>query len=331
MKHGTPDDPARSAAPELRLLHSLQEYSACVQLQKDTWGRHFNEVVPATILKITNRVGGVVAGAFLGDRLVAFVYGITGLDRGRLAHWSHMLAVRPEYRDLGIGRQLKEFQRELLARRGVETILWSFDPLVARNAHLNLNRLGARVDEYVVDMYPATASDLHAFGTDRFIVAWPIAPGDGGAASASVYNAACETEDQPGRTRRQRGLQGPPVPADWAGASAATAPVATGAESPDFAPPLLRVEVPADIEAIAAASGADALAWRMATRRAFTVWLARGYTVAGFRREPDGACYYTLSAPVPPEPAPPGRSGRRSKAAKAPPSAHPPLPSRKES
>ncbi len=325
MTHGTPDDPARSAAPELRLLHSLQEYSACVQLQQDTWGRHFNEVVPATILKITNRVGGVVAGAFVGDRLVAFVYGITGLDRGRLAHWSHMLAVRPEYRDLGIGRQLKEFQRDLLARRGVETILWSYDPLVARNAHLNLNRLGARVDDYVVDMYPATASDLHSFGTDRFVVAWPIAQAGAAPAPAdapgSVYRAACEIEDHTGRARRPAGRAAPR--AGGARAEDPAVPLATGAEPPDFAPPHLRVQVPGDIEAIAAASATDALAWRMATRRAFTTWLARGYQVAGFRREPDGACYYTLSAPVP--------SGRRnaaagdsSKAAGSHPHAHPP-------
>ncbi|HEX9107498.1 MAG TPA: hypothetical protein VF832_09725, partial [Longimicrobiales bacterium] len=93
MHLGTPGPLAPSAAPELRLVHSLDEYTACVQLQKETWGAHFNEVVPATILKITNRVGGIVAGAFLEDRLVAFVYGITGLERGRLVHWSHMLAV----------------------------------------------------------------------------------------------------------------------------------------------------------------------------------------------------------------------------------------------
>ena len=329
--------PARAAAPELRLLHSQEEYAACVQLQKDTWGQHFNEVVPATILKITNRVGGIVAGAFHEGRLVAFVYGITGLDRERLAHWSHMLAVRPEFRDLGIGRRLKEFQRDLLARRGVETILWSYDPLVARNAHLNLNRLGAHVDEYVVDMYPATSSDLHAFGTDRFIVSWGIAapgdPGDVGDAlssrdagvgtasaarshgpsgraapdsaplfgPAAVYNSGCESGNQnDGRDRRADG----------------DAPLARGDEPVDFVPPRVRVEVPADIETIATRSPAGALAWRTSTRRAFNAWLGRGYAVSGFRREADGACYYTLTAPVPPDAAAP--SGGRARPAPRP-------------
>ncbi len=256
--------PAPSLDPELRLLHSLEEYTACVRLQKETWGRDFNEVVPATILKITNRVGGIVAGAFDGERLVAFVYGITGLERGRLVHWSHMLAVDVEYRDRGIGRKLKEFQRELLGRRGVETILWSYDPLVARNAHLNLNRLGARVDEYVVDMYPGKASDLHAFGTDRLIVAWPT-----------------------GRL---------PLPLPLP--SSEDSPLVTGSEPETFNPPAVRIAVPPDIEAIAAAAAGEALAWRTATRRAFTAWLGRGYTITGFRRDPAG-CYYTLSAPVP--------------------------------
>ncbi|HEX9108264.1 MAG TPA: hypothetical protein VF832_13570, partial [Longimicrobiales bacterium] len=190
-------------------------------------------------------------------------------------------------------RQLKEFQRDLLARRGVETILWSFDPLVARNAHLNLNRLRATVDEYVVDMYPATASDLHAFGTDRFIVAWDIAAvaaGNGHSPSpspapsppslspSSVYKAECEMGND--------------------------APLVDGSEPFDAGAPPARVaiEIPEDIEAVASASGEDALAWRTTTRRAFTTWLGRGYTVAAFCRDVRGHCWYTLEAPARPVP-----------------------------
>ena len=145
-------------APSLRLLDSESDYAACVRLQRLTWGVGFGEVVPASVLKITNRVGGIVAGAFAAGELLGFVYGITGLLRGRLVHWSHMLAVRPEARDQGIGLQLKHFQRDVLRGRGVGQVLWSFDPLVARNAHLNLVRLGVRVEEYVTDMYPASNS-----------------------------------------------------------------------------------------------------------------------------------------------------------------------------
>src|SRR5690606_28979184 len=123
------------------------------------------------------------------------VFGLTGLEHGRLVHWSHMLAVRPEWRDLGVGTRLKAYQREAVARLGVEVIYWSFDPLMARNAHLNLNRLGARVAEYVEDMYGATGSTLHAgLGTDRLVVVWPalgawpgsVAALGGGAVGESV-------------------------------------------------------------------------------------------------------------------------------------------------
>ncbi len=252
-------------SPSLRLLDSEADYAACVRLQRLTWGAGFGEVVPASVLKITNRVGGIVAGAFADADLLGFVYGITGLQRGRLVHWSHMLAVRPEARDHGIGLRLKHFQREVLRGRGVGEILWSFDPLVARNAHLNLVRLGVRVEEYVPDMYPASNSELHGFGTDRLVVAWEMgdaAPSDTGSTHA-----------------------------------VAGAPFVSGDEPADLAPPAVRIEIPPDIEAVAARSLEDALAWRAASRRAFADWLGRGYAVAGFQRDGAGRCSYLLTRP----------------------------------
>src|SRR5205085_3600896 len=136
-----------------------------------TWGESFAEAVPGSILKICQKVGGVAAGAFeVGgeERLLGFVFGLTGVRHGRLAHWSHMLAVLPEARDLGLGTRLKLYQRDLLLPLGVESVLWTFDPLEARNAHLNLNRLGAEVLEYVEDMYAGElGSELSkGIGTD---------------------------------------------------------------------------------------------------------------------------------------------------------------------
>ena len=99
-----------------------------------------------------------------------------------------MLAVRPEARDHGIGRRLKLYQRSLVAELGVTQILWTFDPLVSRNAHLNLNALGARVTDYVPDMYGAdTGSALHqGIGTDRFVVAWEVSGAAGQRAAGQV-------------------------------------------------------------------------------------------------------------------------------------------------
>jgi predicted GNAT superfamily acetyltransferase len=163
----------------IRHLHTGEEFDACVALQRAIWGAAFNEAVPRTILLIAGKLGGVVAGAFDesrdGSRMVGFVFGLTGLRDGRLAHWSDMLAVDPACRDQGIGRQLKAFQRDAVVALGVTDMYWTYDPLVARNAYFNLHRLGAEVVEYVTDMYGVTGSTLHGdVATDRFVVRWRL-------------------------------------------------------------------------------------------------------------------------------------------------------------
>lgn len=162
---------------QIRDFRTHADYAACVDLQRDTWGRDFNDVVPASIQQVSQKVGGVAAGAFDGNgRLMGFVYGLTGVKDGRIVHWSDMLAVRPEAQNAGLGRRLKEHQRQAVAKIGAELIYWTFDPLQARNAHLNFNVFGVHAVEYVRDMYGEnTGSDLHrGIGTDRLIVAWPV-------------------------------------------------------------------------------------------------------------------------------------------------------------
>ena len=108
---------------------------------------------------------------------MGFVFGLTGIKDDQLVNWSHMLAVRKDVRGQNVGWKLKLYQRELLLEREVEIVYWTYDPLVAKNAHINLNKLGAKIQEYVPDMYGEdTGSDLHrGLGMDRFIVAWPMA------------------------------------------------------------------------------------------------------------------------------------------------------------
>lgn len=176
--------------PTIRPLASESDYAACLALQHRTWGAGFSEAVPASILRVAQKVGGVAAGAFDAEGvMLGFVFGITGVRAGRIVHWSDLLAVREDARNRGIGRLLKEHQRRAVREVGAEAILWSFDPLVARNANLNLNRLGARAVEYVVDMYGASDSVLHrGLGTDRLIVEWAVedAPRPDGEASGEA-------------------------------------------------------------------------------------------------------------------------------------------------
>jgi len=161
---------------EIRALSTLREMQECVALQAEIWGDDFDGLVPASLLKVAAYVGGIVAGAFDGGgSLLGFVFGLTGIEQGDIVHWSHMLGVSPRAQGQGIGRALKEYQRTFLRQLGVVRMYWTFDPLVARNAHFNFNVLGVRAKDYVVDMYGVGTSPLHrGIGTDRLIVSWPM-------------------------------------------------------------------------------------------------------------------------------------------------------------
>ncbi len=161
----------------IRRILTQGEYDACVLMQHEIWGASFTEVVPAAILRVSQKIGGVTAGAFDSDgKLLGFVFGLTGVQDRRLVHWSDILAVSPAARNRGVARRLKFYQRELVSEIGVEKMYWTYDPLVAKNAYLNLIRLGARPIQYVVNMYgPDMQSTLQgALGTDRFIVEWDL-------------------------------------------------------------------------------------------------------------------------------------------------------------
>src|SRR5205085_4181858 len=117
-----------------RPLQTPTELHACVEMQRTTWGEQFADIVPVAVLKVAQRIGGVAVGAFDADgTLVGFVFGLTGVERGAIVHWSDMLAVTPAARNIGLGRRLKEYQRHAVRDLGASVIYWTYDPLVARN------------------------------------------------------------------------------------------------------------------------------------------------------------------------------------------------------
>lgn len=259
---------------EIRPFESWEEYRACETFQRRIWGEDFSEVAPASLLKIARTIGGVASGAFDPEEgLVGFVFGLTGLRDDEPVHWSHMLAVRRDVRDRGLGRRLKEHQREVLLEAGVGTVYWTFDPLVARNAHFNLNRLGVGVEDYVPEMYGETASRLHrGLGTDRFLVAWDLEayrPPDAGA-SGPAPDGDTPPDGVPGRAG---------LPSHGPG------------EGPAAAPPVVRVEIPSDIHTVREEDPEAAAGWRERTREAFLSRLDAGYRVIGFVPGPERGFY----------------------------------------
>jgi len=273
-------DPSAGTEPsgsdvQVRPLRTNAELEACVNLQRRIWGIEYGDIVPASIMKISQGVGGVAVGAFAdGGEAVGFVFGLTGIREGRPTHWSHMLGVLKEHRGKGVGHRLKLAQRAWLLERGVLEVRWTFDPLVSGNAHFNLDLLDVEIESYVPEMYGNTGSGLHSFGTDRFIVRWdlsrPLPDGTRDLEGPGGWNEAPVLASD----AKRGGLDGLP---------AGTLPQA------------LRIEIPRDIIRVNASSPARALAWRVATREAFLDAWGRGYRVGGFRRSGDAdTCHYLL-------------------------------------
>jgi predicted GNAT superfamily acetyltransferase len=167
---------SRATTFDIHELKKYQEFAEVVRLQREIWGFEDVELLPLRLFVVADKIGGQLLGAFDNGKMVAFCLCIPGLKSGGQFYLhSHMLGVLPEYRNTGIGRQLKWKQRESALERGIELIEWTFDPLEIKNAFFNIERLGAIARRYTHNQYGTTSSHLHGgLPTDRLTAEWWI-------------------------------------------------------------------------------------------------------------------------------------------------------------
>jgi predicted GNAT superfamily acetyltransferase len=148
----------------IRELTLPEEFEICMDLQRDGFGWSDIELMPMRFFVVSRHIGGLVLGAFDNGQLVGFLSAIPGLRDGKPYWHSHILAVSTAHRDSGIGTQLKSAQREQALQRGIRLIEWTFDPLMSRNAYLNIEKLGVIVRRY----YPS----FYGRDRDRLVAEW---------------------------------------------------------------------------------------------------------------------------------------------------------------
>lgn len=163
-----------SSSPILiRKCESLDDMRACVALQKEIWNFADIDLVPLRVFVVAQKIGGQVIGAYDGGELISFAMALPGARNGHAYLHSQMLAVRSEYRNAGLGRRMKLFQRDDALARGFELMEWTFDPLEIKNAYLNIEKLGAIARRYTVNQYGITSSPLQGgLPSDRLIAEW---------------------------------------------------------------------------------------------------------------------------------------------------------------
>ena len=253
-----------------RDLTTLEDFAQVVELERQIWGPGYDEVVPVPILAVSVHRGGILIGAFDGERMIGFVYSLPGIKDGKATQWSHMAGVVAEYRSAGLGRTLKLLQRDRTLAMGLDLIEWTYDPLQAMNAHLNFSKLGVVAAEYAENIYGTSSSPLHQGNpTDRLVAEWWI------------------------RTPHVERRVTPAGSLAWrAGGLADAARVNRTATSGEWLESVdvdlsldarrLLVEIPMGFTDMLSRAPELALAWRICTRAIFTTYFARGYRAVDF-------------------------------------------------
>lgn len=278
----------------IRLLETPEEMSQVEALQRQVWPGSETDVVPAHLLITAAHNGGLVLGAFDGQELIGFVFGFPGLeftpDGPRPKHCSHMTGVHPAYRDRGVGFALKRAQWQMVRHQGLDHVTWTYDPLLSRNAYLNIARLGAVCSTYRRSEYGDMRDGLNAgLPSDRFQVDWWIN-------TRRVERRLSKRARPPLTLDHLRRVGVHPLYRLRPGPQDLPRP-------PEHCPPLeaqiLAAEIPSDFTALKTADFALARDWRFFSREFFEIAFARGYIVTDFifdRSEGNSRSFYLLTS-----------------------------------
>jgi predicted GNAT superfamily acetyltransferase len=253
----------------VRDLTKYEEFLQVREVQQQIWGFTQGEGLYPPMLKTAAENGGTIIGAFDGPKLIGFLFGFLGLhaDR-RIKLCSQTMGILPEYRNKGVAATLKWAQRERVLANDIDLITWTYDPLEAPNARLNLRTLGGAAHVYRQNIYGENFGALSTgLPTDRFLVEWWIK-------SDRVQQRHDRTAAEP------IGVDSPIANA----CAGVTGDRRITALDLNLDAPIVRVEIPNDLQAIKKTNMALAQDWRLKTRDLFEAYFARGYEAADFVR-----------------------------------------------
>ena len=257
--------PDSESTLHIRRLTSTADCVALEGLQKAAWGFDDLQCVPRHILWAIAKDAGQILGAFdEREQMIGFTVGLISKDRvtGESYLTSHMAAVLPEHHAKNVGYRLKLAQRTEAMADGFMRIDWTYDPMLTKNANLNIRKLGGRVVKFFPNLYGEITSGLYqGLPTDRFLVSWRLAEMGG-----AEFPEECPAVVSPNR-------HGPAITPALLRSEAAA----------------LRCAVPLDLTALKRESMERAIAWQSAIREVSSTLLDGRYHVSGFRRVPNSA------------------------------------------
>ena len=287
-------------APVIKILETPEEMTAVEDLQRAVWPGSETDVVPAHVFIAAIHNGGLVIGAYVNHQLIGFVFGFPGLestpDGPRPKHCSHMLGIHPQHRDSGVGFALKRAQWQIVRHQGLDHITWTYDPLLSRNAYLNISKLGAVCNTYRRSEYGDMRDGLNAgLPSDRFQADWWINTRRverrlGGASAPSRRPLKLDNFSK-------AELEPLYSPHDSRFDSAQGRPDSWLRPPEHFSPlegRLTLAEIPSDFNALKEADFTLARDWRFFSREVFETSFAAGYIVTDFVYD-EGRSFYVLS------------------------------------